>query len=137
MNHASAQWTAYQRDRALFPEENAVYPNGRHLFRLSPAHPLLTEDVRQGLHHKMTPTALRATRKEYEEWDLDIFTQRIYQTERQLKFINYLERKRVERKKRRGHGRMEDDDDDDYDDDDGNDLEERSDENKKKRRKHE
>ena len=79
---------------------------------------------------------MRATRKEYEEWDLDIFTQRIYQTERQLKFINYLERKRVERKKRRGHGRMEDDEEDDDDDNDNNDLEERRDENKKKRQKH-
>jgi hypothetical protein len=87
------QWTAYVHDREKYPEVTH-YDNGRRVFRHSPAFRLLEEDVKAGLHRYMTPTALRASREEYMEWDLDVFTQRIYQMQRRFKFINYLEWKR-------------------------------------------
>ena len=84
---------ALQHDKALYPVQT-VYPNGLPIFRLSPAFDLLRSDVFEKRHENVTPSALRQTREEYKPWPLDVFTQRIYQMERQWKFINYLEHKR-------------------------------------------
>jgi len=97
-DRSNKQWAAFLHDQQLFPPEKR-YSNGKRIFCLSPAQKLLTIDVKAGRHHIMSPTALRSTRHEYMEWGIDIFTGRIYQAERQLKFINYLEKKRAEKKK--------------------------------------
>lgn len=91
------QWEAYQRLRSTHPVPT-VYENERRIFRHSTAYPLLKGDVYSGRHRTMTPSALRDTRHEYKEWELKEFTQRIYQMERQWKFINHLENERDKKK---------------------------------------
>lgn len=98
VNGSVEQWVAFQTDQRRFPVQYH-YANGDRIFQLSPAQAKLEEDVKNGHHNWMTPTALRATRPEYMEWPLDVFTQRIYQAVRQWKFINYLEKRRAEKKK--------------------------------------
>jgi hypothetical protein len=78
--------------------ESTHCPNGRRIFRNSPAHPLLLEDVRQKLHLGMTPALFRLTRDEHKEWKIDEFRPRICQAERHWKFINYLEKNERKRK---------------------------------------
>ena len=74
------------------------YGNGKRIFRVSPSQALLTTDIQTGKLLEIAPSAFRVTRDEYQEWELHLFTQRIYQAERQKKFINYLEKKRDEKK---------------------------------------
>lgn len=93
---ADSQEAALLHDRLLYPEKSH-YTIGRRIFRMSPAAPLLQADVQNGHHHQLTPSALKASRPEYGEWELKIFTQRIYQAERRVKFINYLEWKRQQK----------------------------------------
>ena len=90
---SAKEWAAFKRDRERYPVATH-YSNGRPIFRHSPAYPLLQEDVYAGRHKNMTPSLFQATRVEYQEWGLKEFTQRIYQMERQRKFVNYLEKKR-------------------------------------------
>ena len=91
------QGEALEHDMALSPRREH-YPDGQRIFRLTPAYEQLRKDVAAGLHHSMTPAALRAHRFElYGSWDLGVFSQRIYQSERQWKFMNYLEKKRKEK----------------------------------------
>jgi hypothetical protein len=52
-------------------------------------------------HVEMLPSQFQGTRTEYQEFDLDIFRQRIYQEERYQKYWNWLEDKRTE--KQRAH----------------------------------
>lgn len=94
---ANTQESAFQHDRQLYPERHA-YSNGRRIFRMSPAQSLLEDDIKNKRHRGMKPSAFRATRPEFTEWELDIFRQRIYQEERRQKFINYLNWKRQEKK---------------------------------------
>lgn len=91
------QWNAFQRLREQRPEPT-TYDNGRRIFRHSAAYKLLRDDVYNKRHHSMTPSAFRLTRPEYQEWGLTEFSQRIFQMERQWKFINYLEKKREDEK---------------------------------------
>ena len=90
---AQRQWAAFKRDRSRYPVVD-TYADGRRIFRHSPAYDLLRDDVYNRRHVGQNPTAFQATRPEYLEWDLGVFTQRIYQMERQWKFVNYLEKKR-------------------------------------------
>lgn len=112
------QGIAFQHDRQIYPEA-LYYDNGLHIFRHSPAYQLLVSDVENGLHDEMTPKALHATRPEYLEWDLNIFRQRIYQTVRQKKYINYLELKNIDNTNKVDD--EEDDTDDNGEDDNGED----------------
>jgi hypothetical protein len=94
---ADTQEAALLHDRVLYPERTH-YASGVRIFRMSPALPLLQADIQSGRHNELTPSALRASRPEYAEWELKVFTQRIYQQVRRQKFINYLEWKREQKK---------------------------------------
>jgi membrane protein involved in colicin uptake len=61
----------------------------------------LREDIKAGAHAEMVPSQFQGTRAEYEEFDRDIFRQRIYQEERYQKYWNWLDDKRTE--KQRAH----------------------------------
>lgn len=96
---AMTLWNAYKEMRKRH-NEPCTYDDGRRIFRHSEAFKSLRNDVFAGRHRGLTPAALRDEREEYREWPLDVFTQRVYQMERQWKFINYLEKKRAEKKEK-------------------------------------
>jgi hypothetical protein len=91
---------AFRHHRSLHPQQ--THDNkGRPIFDVHPAKPLLQEDVRMKRHLGMSPMALKATRQEYQDFDLDIFRQHIYQEVRRQKFIYFLNVKRAEKQKDR------------------------------------
>jgi hypothetical protein len=70
---------------------------GELVFDLHEAKALLRADVKAGKHSSMVPSHFQGTRTEYEEFDGDIFRQRIYQEERYQKYLNWLESKRTKK----------------------------------------
>ena len=90
------QYAAFQRDRERYPVA-LNYDNGRPIFRHSEAYQQLKQDVYSGAHRGVEPSALRHSNPVYHAWGLEEFTQRIYQMERQWKFVNYLEKRRAEK----------------------------------------
>jgi hypothetical protein len=87
-------------DRQLHPRQ-LKNDRGELVFDLHAAKLLLREDIKAGAHVEMLPSQFQGTRTEYQEFDLDIFRQRIYQEERYQKYWNWLEDKRIE--KQRAH----------------------------------
>jgi hypothetical protein len=85
-----------EHDRTLYPrsEKNS---RGELVFDLHPAKMLLREDLKNGLHKRMSPSALRRTREEYKAFGKSIFKHRIYQELARQKMINWLEKKRCTR----------------------------------------
>jgi hypothetical protein len=81
-------------DRKLHPRQLKNH-RGELVFDLHPAKLLLREDIKAGAHAEMVPSQFQGTRLEYEEFDRDIFRQRIYQEERYQKYRNWLEDKRT------------------------------------------
>ena len=73
---------------------------GEPLWDISPAKPLLKEDIKEKLHLRMDPSDLRETRDEYKAFDLDVFRGHIYQECRLLRFYNHLEQKREEKERK-------------------------------------
>ena len=55
----------------------------------------MREDIKAGAHTEMVPSQFQQTRPEHEEFDHDIFWQRIYQEERYQKYWNWLDDKRT------------------------------------------
>ena len=58
----------------------------------------LRDDVKNQKHKTMTPTELLSEHKVYQKYKKRIFKQRIYQEVRRIKFINWLEMKRTEKR---------------------------------------
>ena len=85
-------------DRQLHPRQLKNH-RGELVFDLHPAKLLLREDIKAGAHVGIVPSEFQGTRDEYEEFDLDIFRQRIYQEERYQKYLNWLEDKRTEKQR--------------------------------------
>jgi hypothetical protein len=81
-------------DRQLHPRQLKNH-RGELVFDLHPAKLLLREDIKAGAHAEMVPSQFQGTRAEYEEFDRDIFRQRIYQEERYQKYRNWLDDKRT------------------------------------------
>jgi hypothetical protein len=81
-------------DRQLHPRQLKNH-RGELVFDLHPAKLLLREDIKAGTHAEMVPSQFQRTRAEYEEFDPDIFRQRIYQEERYQKYWNWLDDKRT------------------------------------------
>lgn len=92
-------------DRTLFPRQ-PINHRGEPVFDMSPAKPLLTQDVRNNLHKLMSPALLRKSRAEYMVFSLEKFRQRIYQEERTQKYYHYLAVKRA-KKQQEYHKRRE------------------------------
>lgn len=87
-------------DRGLFPRQERD-ARGALVFDLHPARDLLREDVAAKKHIGIEPRHLWKTRPEYQEFDLATFRNRIYQEIRRVKFINYLNLKREDKKNMR------------------------------------
>lgn len=91
---AMLEQNALDRDRILHPRKTRDC-RGNLVFDLSEAKDLLREDVKNGLHLRMKPSALRNSRPEYQRcFGPVVFKERIYQEVRRTKFLNWLEDKR-------------------------------------------
>ena len=88
---------AMKNNRRLYPRKNRN-GKGELIFDMHPAKTLLRKDIKEGRHLKYKPSALRAKRKEYQEFDATIFKHRIYQEIRRQRWLNYLKTKRDEKK---------------------------------------
>lgn len=80
------------QDRLLFPRKTRNQ-KGELVFDLHTAKSLLRDDVKNGLHKHLSPTAFQQLRQEYMEFDLRTFKERIYQEVRRTKFLHYLSSK--------------------------------------------
>jgi hypothetical protein len=60
---------------------------------------LLAEDINGGLHQIFTPSQLRNTRPEYQEFPLDVFRRHIHQEKRRLVQSNYALFKKEQKRK--------------------------------------
>jgi len=84
----------YQHDKALHPRTNPRDSQGRLIFHRHAAKDLLRTDIQNGLYPQKKPEELWHSHPEYEEFELKVFTQRIYQEIRRNKYINYANDKR-------------------------------------------
>ena len=97
-DHSKLEHAWMLHDRQLYPRQ---LKNRRDelVFDLNPAKLLLRKDIAAGVHAEMTPSQFQGTRAEYQEFDRDIFRQRIYQEERYQKYLNFLGDKRTEKQR--------------------------------------
>jgi hypothetical protein len=106
------------RDRQLNPRSQSN-ARGELVMDLHPGKLELREDVIAGRHLGMTPKDFQLTRANYQLFDLDIFTKRIYQEEKLQKYFNY----RNQNSQYRGIDRPDNQNqDDNSDSDEGNDI---------------
>ncbi len=97
----SAKQEEYLRhDRRLHPRQSHNH-RGEPVFDFDTnAKLLLRDDIKiYELHLEMSPAELWESRDVYMKYKLEIFRQRIYQEIRRNKFINYLEKKRTEKRR--------------------------------------
>lgn len=83
-------------DRELYPS-TTHNSNGDLNYKQSKTKELLRVDMAEQKHLSMTPKELKATRPEYDEFDLHKFTEKIGQEKRYQKYIYYLNDKREEK----------------------------------------
>jgi len=98
MGRTSTAAIALANFRKLNPKKK-YDAKGRPLWDGHPAQVLLKEDVKNKRHKGVRPSAFRLTRKEYQEFELDVFRNHIYQEIRLRRFYNYLRFKREEKEK--------------------------------------
>lgn len=97
----SAQEAAWMRhDRRLYPRQTHNH-RGEKVFDMDDrAKRQLRKDIKNKLHKQMTPMELWLKRKRYHRhYKLSKFRHRIYQEIRRVKFNNFLEKKRTEKRK--------------------------------------
>jgi len=91
----------YQHDRDLHPCNDPRDSLGRLIFHRHAAKDLLRQDIKDELYPLLTPSELWQFRSEYQCFELEVFTQRIYQEIRRNKYINWRELKRAEKEAER------------------------------------
>lgn len=91
-----AEWL--EKDRRLHPRQSHNH-RGEPVFDMDiAAKAQLRDDVQNNLHLRMTPMELWEHREVYAKYKLDIFRPRIYQEVRRVKMVNWLEKKRTEKR---------------------------------------
>jgi len=104
---------ASQWEMAAFAHDNAIFPTRTHndrgekKFYLTPAYRLLAKDVGNKLHQLMTPSQLKASRPEYEEFSNKVFDGRIRQAIRRERMVNWRNDKREADEKKLNKRRQE------------------------------
>ena len=95
----SAEELEFMRhDRILHPRQTHNQ-RGEPVFDMDEeAKQQLREDIENKVHKGMKPSELHALRPVYQRYELHIFRPRIYQEIRRKKFINYLNKKRTEKR---------------------------------------
>ena len=104
---SKADKTALEHDRQLYPRKSHN-SRGELVFDLSPAKPLLQEDIKNKAHEGKTPREFQLTRPEYLMFKPKIFKERIYQEIATQKFYYSLELKRIEKAKRQAKKKYDD-----------------------------
>lgn len=74
--------------------------DGNLIFSAHPAQKLLNNDVKKKLDRKHSIARLWLSRKEYKAFEFSLFRRRVYQARRRVKFCNYLEDKRTEKRRK-------------------------------------
>lgn len=88
-----------KRDRLLHPRQTHNH-RGEPVFDMDEkAKKQLRKDVKNKLNEVMSPSELWEMRKLYGKYKLRIFRQRIYQEVRRQKYVNYLNKKRNEKRR--------------------------------------
>jgi hypothetical protein len=88
--YAERDSEACRVDRLVHPRATKN-PRGELVFDIHSAKRLLRMDVANGIHKIMSPSELQATRPAYGEFELKVFTHRIYQEVHRKKFLHWLE----------------------------------------------
>ena len=98
-DRAAKEQDFLNHDRLLHPRQSHNH-RGEPVFDMdTTAKKQLSRDIKNKLHKQMTPMELWEGREVYRKYKLSKFRPRIYQEIRRLKFINYLEYKRTEKRK--------------------------------------
>jgi hypothetical protein len=99
---ASEEHAVAQQEEEHFAHDRKFYPRKTHnergepVFDMSPAKPLLRQDIKDEMHsHCKTSKKLQLSRLEYKPFKPRIFQDRILQEIRLQKYIHYLELKRA------------------------------------------
>ena len=89
-----------QHDRTIHPRKTHNH-RGEPVFDMDEtAKSRLRRDVEKGYHKRLTPTELWHMRSVYRKYNLEIFRHRVYQEIRRDKFLNWLEWKRTEKRRK-------------------------------------
>ena len=83
----------FEHDREIYVRETHN-ERGEPIFDLSPARILLSEDVKNKIHERMSARQLQDSRKEYQIFKRKVFSDRIRQEVRLQKYHHYLDLKR-------------------------------------------
>ena len=103
--HIEKQLAAIAHDRRLHPEK-AYNRRGERVFYLSPAYPLLVEDVQEERYKSLSKIALFHSRDEYkQEWKFEIFERRLRQEIMRQKFVNECNIKRAKKEEAKAKAR--------------------------------
>jgi hypothetical protein len=90
---------ALARDRHIYPRQ-PTNNMGELVFDMTPARDLMREDVKHKRHVGLTPSQFQRTRPdEYGVFKAEKFKFIVYQIIRRQKYINWLEKKRAEKRK--------------------------------------
>ena len=99
---ASEEHAVAQQEEECFAHDRKFYPRKTHnergepVFDMSPAKPLLRQDIKDEMHlHYKTSRKLQLSRVEYKPFKPRIFQDRILQEIRLKKYIHYLQLKRA------------------------------------------
>lgn len=92
-DRAAAESAALAHDRRIHPKPTHNH-RGEPRWEGSEAEQLLQFDVDEGKHESMKPQELYHSRKEYQNYTLDVFRGHIYQEEKRRKFLAYCATKK-------------------------------------------
>jgi hypothetical protein len=92
-------------EEAMLNHDRGLHPRQTHNHRGEPVFDMdveakaqLSEDVQNNLHNRLTPMELWKSREVYSKYQLKIFRHRIYQYKKRVKFLNWLEKQRNEKR---------------------------------------
>jgi hypothetical protein len=105
IKNASKRRARSTEEDAMLEHDRRLHPRQTHNHRGEPVFDMdeeakaqLGEDIKNKLHKRMTPTELWQSREMYLKYKANIFKHRIYQYEKRVKFLNWLEKQRTERR---------------------------------------
>jgi hypothetical protein len=102
---ASKRRSRSAEEEAMLNHDRGLHPRQTHNHRGEPVFDMdvmakaqLSEDIQNNLHKRLTPMELWQSREVYSKYQLKIFRHRIYQYTKRVKFLNWLEKQRNEKR---------------------------------------
>jgi hypothetical protein len=106
MKKASKRRARSAQEEEWMKDDRMLHPRQSHNHRGEPVFDMdeeakqqLREDIENRVHKGKNPYELHALRPVYQKYKLDKFRPRIYQEIRRVKFVNYLNHKRTEKRR--------------------------------------